>query len=161
MNASQCNNISASEFDTFSDIQYYVRGIAILILSIIGIILNISVIYIIFPKKDEKNLFNMIIVNLFTWDAVFLFTQAMISSIIYIHCPWSYNNIVNDVDGAIVLKFVRLYRKGLRPFRNISLSHSIFLTAALSVERYISLIHPNAHKWLTGQAVSRLVICFL
>jgi hypothetical protein len=145
-----CSTISATKFEYLCDMQYWIRGVVVLVISIIGILLNISIIYVIFPKKNEKNIFNVLLINLFTWDAIFLLMQAMIALIIYIFCPWK-----PDAAEKYGYSSSVLYMTMLRPIRNISLSQSIFFTVSLSLERFVFLIHPNAHSWLKKQISSR------
>ena len=134
--------------ETESSLLFWVKGVCILLISIIGICLNITTICIIFPQTRQlKSIFSVLIVALFASDTIFLAIQASISLIYHILCVSSKTSS-------------KAYAKVLLPLWNISLAHSIFITIALTIERYISLLHPKLYFILIKRATSRR-LCFL
>ena len=148
INCSFVDPMGVMRMETESDILFWVKGVCILLISIIGICLNITTICIIFPQTRQlKSIFSVLIVALFTSDTIFLAIQALISLIYHILC------VSNKTSS-------KAYAKVLLPLWNISLAHSIFITVALTIERYISLLHPEFYYILIKRATSRR-LCFL
>lgn len=147
VNISNINDCFVYDTAKTCTLQYWFKGVIPLLISIVGIVLNVATIYVVFPKKPLTNIFNVLLVNLFAWDAIFLFLQVLITLIYYILCTSSRGHSI-------------LYRKVLLPFWNIALSQSIFMTVALSVERYICINHPTIYEWCLKKSTSRL-ICYM
>ena len=154
-NRTNCAPLDIMRMKHESELQYWVKGVSILVISIIGICLNTATIGIIFPKKrrdrqqqrekkEDHSIFDVLVVAFFTSDTIFLMIQVLISLLNHILC-------LSSKEWKIV------YMKVLFPLWNIFLANSVFMTVALSIERYISLIHPNAYDTLLERATSRCV----
>ena len=130
--------------ETSCELQFWLRGCLPLLISVIGVVLNATTIYIIFPRKPEKFTFKLLLVNLFSWNAIFLLVQVALS-IYYIVCKQDYYGII-------------VHKKVLLPLWNIALSQSIFTVVALSVERYICLVYPSIYERWIAMSKSRLVL---
>ena len=129
------------------DLVYWVKGVCILMIAIIGIGLNTTTICIIFPRKPLNNIFSLLVVALFASDTLFLVIQALISLIYHILSSSSYSLSIT-------------YAKILLPLWNLAFANSIFMTVALSIDRYISLFHTEVYQRLLKRATSRRM-CFL
>ena len=158
-NRTNCAPLDIMRMKHESELQYWVKGVSILVISIIGICLNTTTICVMFPKKrqdkqqqrnknEDHSIFDVLVVALFTSDTIFLVIQVLISLPNHVLC-------ISSEEWKIV------YAKALFPLWNIFLANSIFMTVALSIERYISLIHPNAYRTLLERAASRCVSCLL
>ena len=146
MGKGDCNSSAYYYYDDEWGLRYWqfcVSGIMVLVISTVGIVLNITTIYIIFPGKPLKSVFNLLLINLFTWDTIFLVIQIILAVVYYVSCS-------HRIFGE------GFYINFLIPFRSIAVSQSIFVTCMLSIERYICLIRPKIYEWLIKQSKSRL-----
>ena len=127
-----CYNLKDSEsmvkflFHFASSMQHTVIGIAI-----VGIILNLTGVYILSSRKSMKNTFNQLLVTLYCIDSLFLCAYVYLSvSLTYIKSQ--------HLSNTIASRFVKL-------FYSFAFKCSIFLTVATSHERYIAMLKPVVH----------------
>ena len=76
-----------------------------------------------------KSLFNMLLLNLLSWDTIFLILN--ISRKIA-------NLVNNDLKCLAALILIPLW--------NIALAQSVFATLFMSIERYICIIHEKTYR---------------
>ena len=113
-------------FHLSSSMQHIVIGIAI-----VGIMLNLTGVYILSSRKSMKNTFNQLLVTLYCVDSLFLCAYVYLSvSLTYIKSQHMSNTIVS--------RFTKL-------FYSFAFKCSIFLTVATSHERYTAMLHPVIH----------------
>ena len=127
---------SYTEYEIGINLQKYLGVYIVCLLSVVGILLNILCIRasIEVYKKTPKNLFNVLLLNLLSWDTIFLIlnmsrkitTHENKESHDYYHC---------SVPMAKILV----------PFGNIALAQSVFATLTISIERYICIIHEKIY----------------
>ena len=127
-----CYNLKDSEsmvkflFHFSSSMQHTVIGIAI-----VGIILNLTGVYILSSRKSMKNTFNQLLVTLYCIDSLFLCAYVYLSvSLTYIKSQ--------QLSNTIASRFVKL-------FYSFAFKCSVFLTVATSHERYIAMLKPVVH----------------
>ena len=127
-----CYNLKDSEsmvkflFHLSSSMQHTVIGIGI-----VGIILNLTGVYILSTRKSMKNTFNQLLVTLYCIDSLFLCAYVYLSvSLTYIKSQ--------HLSNTIASRFVKL-------FYSFAFKVSIFLTVATSHERYIAMLKPVVH----------------
>ena len=121
-------------FKLSSSMQHIVIG-----LSITGVIMNLSGVYILSTRKSMKNTFNQLMVSLYCIDSLFLVAYA------YLSLTLSYIKVQHPA-VAIISRFIKL-------FYSFAFNCSIFLTVAISHERYIAMQYPLIHSAImsTGQ----------
>ena len=115
------------------NLQKYLGVWIVCLLSIVGILLNTLCIRvsasILNSKKAPRNLFNMLLLNLLSWDTIFLILN--ISRKIA-------NLVNNDLKCLAALILIPLW--------NIALAQSVFATLFMSIERYICIIHEKTYR---------------
>ena len=108
----------------------YMQHIVIAI-AIVGIILNLTGVYILSTRKSMKNTFNQLLVTLYCVDSLFLGAYVYLSlSLTYIKSQHMIHSITS--------RFIKL-------FYSFAFKCSIFLTVATSHERYVAMLHPVVH----------------
>ena len=131
------DNVKAYEVGT--KLQEYLGVWIVCIFSIVGILLNTLCIRasasILASKKDpkaQKNPFNMLLLNLLSWDTIFL----------VLNIARKMENLVNKVmrddykcSGEILIALW-----------NIALAQSVFATLLMSIERYICIVHEKMYS---------------
>ena len=107
--------------------------------SIVGILLNTLCIRasasIAVDKKAPKNLFNILLLNLLSWDTVFLI----------LNISRKMAHFVNK-DTKDKMKCSPEMAKIIIPLWNIALAQSVFATLLMSIERYICIIHEKIYS---------------
>ena len=111
---------------------FWVDGVALCSLSIIGLTLNFIAIYILIRNKTLHNSFNYFLVALFSFDNGYIFT-TMINQ--------SFMKQFNITTKSHLI----LYPYFLHPMKHISFTCSILMTVVVSYERYASIQKPIQH----------------
>ena len=108
----------------------YMQHIVIAV-AILGTILNLTGIYILSSRQSMKNTFNQLLVTLYCIDSLFLCAYVYLSlSLTYIKSQ--------HISVIITSRFIKL-------FYSFAFKCSIFLTVAISHERYVAMLHPSLH----------------
>ena len=103
----------------------------VIAMAILGTILNLIGICILTSRQSMKNTFNQLLVTLYCIDTLFLFSYVYLSlSLTYIKSQ--------HISFMITSRFVKL-------FYSFAFKCSIFLTVAISHERYVAMLHPALH----------------
>ena len=125
-----------TEYELGINLQKYLGVYIVCLLSIVGILLNILCIRasVEVYKNAPKNLFNVLLLNLLSWDTIFLILNM--SRKITTH-----ENKENKENYYCSVPMAKI----LIPFCNIALAQSVFATLTISIERYICIIHENIY----------------
>ena len=113
--------------------------IAMIVIAIIGIILNITAVYILATRKSMRNVFNFLLVSLYCMDTIFLLTFIYIS----ISFKFGSNNTITILSQCVKLLY------------SASFVASVFMTVAISHERYVAIEYPIRHAALMQSGKSR------
>ena len=137
MTNSECNcSVTTEEENEILDDFHNWNGIATIIVSITGIILNIVGIRLIIPRFSTYNIFNYLIVVLFIVDSVCLF-QLLIF----------YLGILMPLNVGWNIKFLTIiYPKFTHPMLQLFVTLSVFITVGISHERYVGIKSSIKHR---------------
>ena len=119
------------------NLQYYLGIWIVCLLSIVGIFLNMLCIRASISKKAPKNLFNILILNLLSWDTIFLILNIARKMEILEKGKSGNDYYCSDENVGMA--------KVLIPFWNIALAQSVFATLIMSIERYICINHEKIY----------------
>ena len=123
------STIDTSWENTFANkFRVNVEGYCLLFFAFLGVIGNVSGIFYILKKKRRSQFFNMMLLPLLVFDALYTATEFVMSFEEHI-LPFPLN-------------FMWIYRYLLYPLRRVSLGASIFMTIALAHERLCSVNRP-------------------
>ena len=112
---------------------FWVDGIALCSVSIPGLILNITGIVIILKHPSMHNVFNYLLISLFTFDSTYILTTMLNQS------------FMKQFD--LVPRFYYLiYPQLMHPLKHISFTASIFMTTTLAYERNLAISDPIGHR---------------
>ena len=130
MNSSKikCNNLTDNEYLIFDNVEYWVGGIVVIVISIIGILLNICGICLITKRLSKQNTFNHLLVFLFLVDMIYL-----VLSILYVMQIKLY--VTNYILNLIFPKLIF-------PFCHVFLTLSVFMTLGIAYERSVAVKRP-------------------
>ena len=128
----KCVDHSDWEKILVEEIEYYVEGVALCIVAIIGLLANIATIFILFKQKSSENTFNSLLICLFLFDSVILLTGIL----------WSFQAYLELFSTAQII----LYPILIYPLKNISMTASIFMTVAIAHERYDAIRQPVQYR---------------
>ena len=128
----KCADNSDLENIMVEKIEYYVEGVALSIIAILGLLANIATIFILFKQKYREHTFNSLLICLFFFDAVILLTGIV----------WSFQTYLDIFSYAQII----LYPKMVYPLRNISMTASILMTVAIAHERYDAIRQPVQYR---------------
>ena len=128
----KCVDYSDWEKILVEEIEYYVEGVALCTVAIIGLLANIATIFILFKQKSSENTFNSLLICLFLFDAVILLTGIL----------WSFQAYLELFSTAQII----LYPILIYPLKNISMTASIFMTVAIAHERYDAIRQPVQYR---------------
>ena len=121
-NTTECFTRSVEDMNQLNNITFWVEGVGILSVSVIGVILNLLAIIVLTTRKSMQNLFNHLLISLFCADIVFLFV-----------------NIINSTFDVLIISdylYLRMFPKFIYPCYWMTMTLSILLTVAISHERY-------------------------
>ena len=94
--------------------------------SVIGIILNLTGVYILCSRKTMKNTFNQLLVSLYCVDSLFL------TSYVYLSLTFTHITTITTI-----------LSRGVKIFYSFAFKCSIFLTVGTSHERYTAMKFPS------------------
>ena len=125
-----CPSHDQATHASLSTFRMWVEGHTLLCIATAGIMLNLSGVCAILQKKKRKKLFNLILLPILISDTSFLASKML-----------------TTVD-TLYERFLNLYVLAylLYPLQRITLFISIFLTTALTHDRYCALTSPITHR---------------
>ena len=132
----KCEN-DKDTYELGTNLQKYLGVWIVCLLSIVGILLNILCIRASISKKAPKNLFNILLLNLLSWDTIFLILNIARKMEILEKGKSGNDYYCSDENVGMA--------KVLIPFWNIALAQSVFATLIMSIERYICINHEETY----------------
>ena len=127
-----CTERTDKEKEMIAYFHYWVGGVAVNSISIIGILLNIVAIRRVIPRLSTQHIFNHLIVTLFAVDSMCLVIAIAWSSAL---------NMGWNIEFLIVI-----FPKFTHPMSQICIALSIFMTVGISHERYVAIKSPIIHR---------------
>ena len=123
-----------SEWDNIlvRQIEYYVEGVILCILAVLGLLANTATLFILFKQKSSENTFSSLLICLFLFDGIILITGLL----------WSFQTYLKISSNAQIFLFPVL----IYPLQNISMTASIFMTVAIAHERYNAIKEPVQYR---------------
>ena len=128
----KCDAWTIEEMITMDNISFWLEGVVISGLSIVGIFLNLLGIRILIMKESAQNLFNYLLITLFIADSVYLVLANM-------------ESLLNVLIASDYLYFL-LFPNFIYPGRWMAMTMSIFMTVAIAHERYVAVRYPIKHR---------------
>ena len=121
----------------FSSTFHYI----ITIVSVLGMIMNVTGIYILTITKSMKNTFHFLLVGLYCYDTTFLMSH------IFLNMNLKYNRS-HGIFVKIGTRFIKLLYSAV-------FNASVFMIVAISHERFIAMRYPLLHHQLMESKRSR------
>ena len=126
-----CPVFTRTDASLLIELRFWVGGVANCIIAVLGVLINIVSAYVLLTNQVLKNTFNKLLSVLLIIDSICLF--FIINDVLY-H--------TFKVSTGLYEMFIPYF---FHPFRNISLTASIFMTIAIAHERYEAIRHPFTH----------------
>lgn len=133
-----------AEVDEFKLIDYYLTGVASIVIVVLGLIGNILTI-VVLTKRTMRSSTNCYLRALAVWDSV-----VLIVTLFLIGIP-----SVSESYDANIKPFVVVY---IYPAALVAQTATIWLTVSFTVERYIAVCHPLRAASMCTIARARIVI---
>ena len=156
-NLSMCTEMTEYEIYIADQLDFWLGIVLLGIICGIGIAMNCLAIFILVTRKELKNIFNFLLIQLLLFDTVLLILTVLR---IILNMFGSYNRL----PYAHYLAFVGLA---------ISMTGSIYMTIVIALERYVCTNYPVAHQryWVGSNSyliyylkfvlpVTVFVVCF-
>ena len=138
----ECANWTAKDENLYRVFSYWIGGIAVIFVAIVGIILNVAGTCLILAFRLSKhNIFNHIIIFLFIVDSFFLFVKIIDVFVQNL-------NVKNKILTIMFPKFAY-------PVSAICLTLSVFLTVGIAHERFVAIKHLIVHSQQNSSAKFR------
>ena len=134
-------NVSSDTFcPEFSEIdktivymfRYWISGIVLVAVGVLGFILNITAIFLLSSRAASKIFFNKLLISLFTFDSIYILMEII--------------DRIGFRFGLSTQIHILMYPYLLRPLTKVSLTSSIFMTIAIAYERYVAIKRPILHR---------------
>ena len=132
-----------SEFE--NTFVFWVDGVALCSLSILGLLLNFMAIYILIRHRILHNSFNYILIALCSFDNCYIFTTMA-------------NQGFMKQFNMATKTHINIYPYILHPMKHISFTCSIFMTVVVSYERYASIQKP-IHHYMSKKNANFIRVC--
>ena len=113
-------------------VRYWIGGVLVCFVSIIGLVLNSLSIFAISRHLTTHNIFNHLIGILFVVDSIFLFLET--------------THAIHMRLGLLENELMLLYPLVTRPLKKISFTWSIFMIVGIAHERCVAVKYPIQHR---------------
>lgn len=143
---SSCPTITNTSNNIVNELAFWIGGVSNCTIGVLGFLINLVSAYVLLTNPFLKNTFNKLLCNLLIIDnfcLFFILVEVISKKFSTIHKSSSYN---------------LLYPYLFHPFRNISLTSSIFMTIGIAHERYRAIQFPLAHHQTRGSSGTRRVL---
>ena len=138
----ECATWTDNDRNIYFGFSYWMGGIAVILVAIVGIILNLAgTCLIIAYRLSKHNIFNHLIIFLFIVDSFFLFVEIIVV-------------LVQNLDVKNEMLTI-MFPKFAYPMSAICLTLSVFLTVGIAHERYIAIKHLIVHSQQNSSAKFR------
>ena len=126
---------------------FWVDGIALCVVSILGLLLNFTGIAIIFKHPSMHNVFNYLLINLFFIDSIYILATML-------------NQTCMKQFDMVPRFYYLIYPHFMHPLKHISFTASIFMTLTLAYERNSAITDPIEHHIaMKSKRTRRLKLC--
>ena len=143
---SSCPTITNTSNNIVNELAFWIGGVSNCTIGVLGFLINLVSAYVLLTNPFLKNTFNKLLCNLLIIDnfcLFFILVEVISKKFSTIHKSSSYN---------------LLYPYLFHPFRNISLTSSIFMTIGIAHERYRAIQFPLAHHQTRGSSGTRRIL---
>ena len=143
---SSCPAFTNTSNNIVNELAFWIGGVSNCTIGAIGFLINLVSAYVLLTNPFLKNTFNKLLCNLLIIDnccLFFILVEVISKKFSTIHKSSSYN---------------LLYPYLFHPFRNISLTSSIFMTIGIAHERYRAIQFPLAHHQTRGSSGTRRIL---
>ena len=134
-----CPIFTNRDASVLTELKFWVGGIVNCVIAVLGMLINVVSAYVLLTNQVLKNTFNRMLGILLIIDSICLFF------------------IISDVFHNIFHLFPQMYDIFIPhffpPFRNISLTASIFMTIVISHERYEAVQRPLSHRHRSSRSL--------
>ena len=143
-----CPHFSLGHHKLIENVNFWVQGVTVTAMSVFGILAN-ALFAIILAQRDLRNSFNLLLICLSVFDSSFLM-GAILESV---------RTVFKSASNLHIYLFPYL----LHPGRSMAMSGSIFMTVAISFERYVAVHNPIDYNLAMNdpRATKRRVAKFL
>jgi hypothetical protein len=114
---------------------FWVKGILLFFVAIVGLILNIIAVHILSTRNSMKNTFNSLLISLFCVDSFYLINTCVM-------CVQTLLHTTGKNDDFITI----LVPHFLYPMMSITLAGSILMTVGIAHERHLAIKSPIKHR---------------
>ena len=127
-----CPIFSIQDIKTYEDIRYWVGGVGVCLVSLIGLVLNSLSIFAISRNLSTHNIFNHLICMLFIVDSMYLFLET--------------THALHRRLGLLENELKILFPLVTRPLKKICFTWSIFMIVGIAHERCVAIKYPILHR---------------
>ena len=127
-----CPIFSIHDIKIYDDVRYWVGGVGVCLVSLIGLVLNSLSIFAISRNLWKHNIFNHLILILFIVDSMFLFLET--------------THAIHGRLGILENELKVLFPLITRPLKKISFTWSIFMIVGIAHERCVAIEYPIQHR---------------
>ena len=142
----ECPQWTEDELFIYDRFKFWCEIVGGVSISTVGMCFNTIAIIVILSMNKRQNIFNYLLICLLATDSVYLFFCVSYEILDHIITSDRWFNLI--------------YPKIIHPLINMSVTLSIFLTVAISHERFIAVQYPIVHSQKMKSAKSRK-ICLL
>lgn len=128
-----------------SRLNFYITGVCLLVICVLGIVFNILVMIVLTHKSMKRSS-----------TIVYLFALALSDSLVLLCViTWFCLPTLSDVFAILVLPYIRVY---VYPLALTAQTFTIWITVSVTVERYIAITHPLQASHMCTVKRARLTI---
>ena len=127
-----CSIITQQDWNILKYFEYWVGGVGVCIVSLTGLLLNLTAICVLLQRLSNHNNFNQLIVALFVVDSLYLLLCFVISFQLRL--------------GFNSRTLMILFPKATWPIKCVLLALSTFMTVGIAHERYFATKQPIIHR---------------
>ena len=137
----ECPKWTDDELYIYDRLKFWTEIVGGISLSVVGMCFNILAIIVIVSMNKRQNIFNNLLICLLVTDFIFLLVCVTYEILDHVITSDRWFNLV--------------YPKIIHPLYYITMTVSIFLTVAISHERFIAIQYPIKHSQNMKSAKSR------